>query len=141
MPAERKYKTAAALRRAIDKYLRSIRTLRRTRELNVDGKPIEYEAYIVPPELGDIVHVLGVSRQTWSRWSRGDLGADYAQVCEDAKNECERYLRRELITRTKAIDGIKFDLQCNYGWKSEKAEDTSGTDVTVIIEGDDDYSG
>lgn len=142
MPAERKYKSAAALAKATEKYLRSIRTrdvLDNVR--NVDGGRIEYETYVIPPTLGDIVHVLGISRQTWSRYASGEMGDDYKLVCENVKSECERYLERELLTRRKAIEGVKFNLQCNHGWSEKKNEDASARGIVITINGDDELSG
>lgn len=141
MPAERKYKSAAALAKAINTYLRSIRTKDAAKCKNVDGGRIEYETYVIPPTLGDIVHVLGISRQTWARYANGELGEDYKRVCEDAKNECERYLERELLTRRKGIDGVKFNLQCNHGWSEKKSDEAAASrGIVITINGDDELS-
>ena len=133
MPNEKKYKTAKALENAINKYLRSIRTKRELNELSEDGKPITVVEYIVPPEIGDIVHELKISHQTWWRYISGKCGDDYQAVCQAAKDECKRWCMRELLTRTKSLDGIEFNLRVNYGLNDKQLPAPEAPPVRVTI--------
>ncbi len=125
MANQRKYTSAKVFKKAIDKYLRSIQTVEDTGFVDLDGKPIRTVVYVVPPSIADIRLAVGMSADTWGVYASGeydDEDNDFSAVCASAKEECERYLIRQLSTRTKGIDGIKFNLQCNFGWGGSKHE-------------------
>ena len=125
MANQRKYTSARVFKKAIDKYLRSIQTMSDMGYDDLDGKPIKIAQYVVPPTLSDIRAAVGMSADTWLVYASGeydDEDNDFSAVCASAKEECERYLERQLSIREKGLDGIKFNLQCNYGWGGSKHE-------------------
>lgn len=125
MANQRKYTSARVFKKAIDKYLRSIQTMSDMGYDDLDGKPIKIAQYVVPPTLSDIRAAVGMSADTWLVYASGeydDEDNDFSAVCASAKEECERYLERQLSIRDKGLDGIKFNLQCNYGWGGSKHE-------------------
>lgn len=134
MGRHKKYPTANAMRKAIDKYLRSIQTLKKTGLVDLDGNEIVLRVYVVPPELKDIEHAIGIHRDTWNQYARGVYGEDYAEVCQDAKDECERWLVLQLNTREKSVDGIKRNLEWNYGWGGSKHEVEMGESTRKALE-------
>lgn len=125
MANQRKYTSAKVLKKTIDKYLRSIQTLEDTGRDDLDGNPIKIPVYVVPPSIADIRLAVGMSADTWCVYAGGeydDEDNDFSAVCASAKEECERYLVRQLSIREKGLDGIKFNLQCNFGWGGSKHE-------------------
>ena len=40
-------------------------------------------------------------------------------MCADTKSICELWLRQQLNIREKSVEGIKFNLTHNYGWKDK----------------------
>lgn len=113
------YRTAAAFEKAVEKYLRSIQTREDTGLYDLDGHPIVITRFVIPPDLGEIAHAIGISPDTWCTYASGEYGEDYARVCADTKSICELWLRQQLNIREKSVEGIKFNLTHNYGWKDK----------------------
>ena len=134
----RKYGTAAAFRRAVEGYFRSITRTVNVKDtdtglalLNDDLEPVRVPEYIVPPSFTDMLLWLGISKKTWCNYANGD-NADIAWVCDRAKARIEAYLERELMTRQKGVQGIIFNLSSNYAWK-EKREIEVGTETRKAL--------
>ena len=126
MANTRKYTSAKAFAKAVDTYLRSIQTKRETRHLDLDGNPIVLIEFVVPPELRDISAAVGFEcYDTWLAYASGKYDDDknkYSAVCAAAKDVCVRWALREVSTRTKGTDGLKWSLQVNYGLGGTKHE-------------------
>jgi hypothetical protein len=143
MGAPKKYKTAAALRRAIDTYFRAI-TYKQTltelydtgertnkgkpileeRELcDMDGKPIRVVRYAVAPTRQGICLALKISKDTWENYrdpAQSETYPGFAEVCEAAELRIETYLAEQVVERHGNVNGIVFNLQNNYGWREKK---------------------
>ena len=147
----RKFRTPAALGRAIDKYFRSIRRTVEVTELcptgeydkyghavlegrvvkDDEGNAIKRVEYVIAPRMTALRLALGVDATTWGRYAAGEIGDDdeqkakYAAVCRLAKDVCEDWLRGEELTRTKGLAGVMRELEVNYG---------DGKDQRLIVE-------
>lgn len=141
MSNKRKYTSAKALRAAVDGYLRSIRMRsvvyavdsrgeyirdddgKKVSAYDDDGNELYVETYTVPPELRDIASAVGMSYDTWLKYASGEYDTErqcFSEVCADAKDVCLRWALREVATRHKGVDGIKWSLQVNYGMRETK---------------------
>ena len=129
--SQKKYKTAAALKKAVDAYFNSVShteyvlrpdedgSVRRVR--SDDGSFLSKREFYIPPSISALCLFLGISRQTWSIYSDTENSPDFADVCEYAKLIIAAYLEEQLLQRRKGVQGIIFNLKNNYGW-SEKAD-------------------
>ena len=126
MARQKKYKTEAALLKAINGYFDSISRLSPVNEPDgSDGLPrkviaaggefMQRREYLIPPTISALCLFLGISRQTWS-----DYAECFPEAVADAKLRIECYLEEQLLTRKKGIQGIMFNLQNNYGWSEKK---------------------
>lgn len=138
MANTRKYTSVKKFAEAVDKYLRSIRTRSVVYEvdsygayvrdsggnkipaLDIDGNEMYVETYVVPPELHDIASAVGMCYDTWLKYASGDYGEGFAEVCASAKDICLRWALREMHTRVKGVDAMKWVLQVNYGMRETK---------------------
>lgn len=138
MANTRKYTSVKKFAAAVEKYLRSIRTKSVVYEVDsygnyvrdksgakvpakdMDGNPMYVETYVVPPELHDIADAVGMCYDTWLKYASGEYGEGYAEVCAAAKEICLRWTLREMHTRTKGVDAMKWVLQVNYGMRETK---------------------
>lgn len=118
---ELKYKSEAAFLRASRKYLASIKfKVERKDErgkpiYNMLGEPLVVEEYAVPPNTLDWARYLKINKQTLTQAYKERYPDAYAEI----KGELEAYNARELVMRDR-VDGIKFNLINNYGWKDSK---------------------
>lgn len=142
--AEKKYKTAAALRRASEKYFDSIsRTVPATELYNTGrydkfghfiyelrniendaGEGITYREYAVPPSITELCTYLGICRETWRRYISTD--EEWAAVGAYVKQRIRGYLLYELMTRRKGLQGVIFNLQNNYSEGEDIAVGSAG---------------
>lgn len=132
----RKYRTAAAFARAVDRYFRSIsRTEPLTRAVEVGktakgkpiyenqavkndlGEPVMLQNYLEPPTMSGLCLYLGLSRDAFSEYARRP---EFADTAAHARARVEAYLEAQLY-RTKQVQGIMFNLQNNFGWR-ERAD-------------------
>ena len=156
MPNTRKYTSAKALRRDVDKYLKSIRTTAKVYETDSfgeyvrdadgdkvivrgdDGKPMTVERYIVPPDLHNIAfNCKGMCYDTWLKYASGEYDDEdnaYSEVCAYAREICICWAMREVNTRTKGAEGVKWSLQVNYGFGADKREVELGADTRRALE-------
>ena len=122
--ARKKY-TPKAFAEAVEKYFRSITYLRSATDAegdtiyNTDGEPIRYTDFAIAPSITDLCVRLGICKDTFDAYMRDDR---YAEVCRRAKLLIEAWLERQLDTREKSVDGIKFNLTYNFGWSGERRE-------------------
>ena len=129
MAPPRKY-TIKKFTQAVDKYFHSRMTLRETGEEDLDGNEITYVDFAIPPSESDLCVELGMTRETFRQYARTE---GYAEVCERAKTLIESWLVRELGKRDK-VEGIKFNLSCNYGWSpAERREVELGSKTRETI--------
>ena len=129
MAPPRKY-TVKKFTQAVEKYFHSRMTLRETGEEDLDGNEITYVDFAIPPSESDLCVELGLTRETFRQYARTE---GYAEVCERAKTLIESWLVRELGKRDK-VEGIKFNLSCNYGWSpAERRELELGSKTRETI--------
>lgn len=137
MGRKRLYSTAAKLKKSVDEYFNGISRLRTLTELvptgrhdshgmpvmepreiiNVLGKPIVVEEFLIPPSLNGLRLYLRISDETWRRYS---ADKELGPVCAEAKLRIEAYLERQLIENPKAARGIIFNLTANFGWREKR---------------------
>lgn len=141
----KKYETAAALLKVIDKYFDKISGMVDVTEvvmlLDDDGHPVigkkgpiyvqqkvydkngkvrQRLQYYVPPSLAALCLDIGVSQVTWAAYSDDD---ELGPVCAYAKLRVEAYLTEQVNLRERP-QGVIFNLQNNYGWR-ERSEHTA----------------
>ena len=122
--AKKKY-TPKAFAEAVEKYFRSITYLRSATDAegntiyNADGAAICYSDFAIPPSITDLCVRLDICKDTFDAYMRDDR---YAETCRRAKLLIEAWLERQLDTREKSVDGIKFNLTYNFGWSGERRE-------------------
>ncbi len=145
MGAPCKY-TAEKLKRAVEKYFRSItRTVVVTEKkptglrddkghmifedvpvINKLGKEVQLEEYIVPPSVGDLALFLGIHRSTWDDYCDPEKHPEFSDTTTHARGRMHAYLERESLTREgKNLKGILFNLENNYGYR-ERLEVSGG---------------
>lgn len=132
MGRKKKY-SAAALRKAVERYFRSIsRVVPVTEKVptgeyderghmifrdepveNQLGERVERIEYLLPPEEGALCRALGISTTTWASYGRQE---ETAEVVADAKDTIKAWLWGEMLTRSgKDVKGVQFNLENNYG--------------------------
>ena len=141
MGRKKKY-TPGTLGDAVDAYFRSIsRTVSATELVdtgrrdkkghpimkpqticNDDGDPIKYREFLLPPSITALCLHLGISKQTWANYS---ADPKFLDPTTRARETVEAWLHVELDKRTKGTDGIKFDLQQNFGWSEKISVDAT----------------
>lgn len=84
---------------------------------NDAGEVIRRKEFVIPPSVTDLCLQLGITRQTWANYAASE---ECAPVVEWAKAQMQGYLERELLTRTKGLQGVIFNLQNNYDWKERR---------------------
>ena len=130
---QKKYKTAAALKKAVDAYFNSVSHTEYVLRADEDGSLSRVRSdkgsyltkreFYIPPSISALCLYLGISRQTWSSYSDTENSPEFADVCEYAKLVIAVYLEEQLLCRRKGVQGIIFNLKNNYGW-SEKTDKT-----------------
>lgn len=134
--AKKKY-TPKAFALAVEKYFRSISYLRTATNddgnaiCNNDGETIKYYDFAIPPSVTELCLKLGITRDTFDAYMRDE---SYADICKSAKARIEVWLERQLNTREKSVDGIKFNLTYNYGWTDKKYEVELGSQTRSTLE-------
>ena len=126
--ARKKKYTPAALKRRVNEYFDSI-SVTKTEEdciLN-NGKPLSHIYYYIPPTVCGLCRYLHISRETWSRYGRGEMEhltdaekEEYRSIVQDARDRIEAWLTEELLTRTKGFGGIEFVLKNNFGYEDRQ---------------------
>ncbi len=133
-----KYRTAKALERAIQAYVRRYsRVVPFTEEYDTgerddkghtitgqrpvlaeDGEPVTYRAWAIPPNVGGLCRELGISRQTWSEYCDPARHPEFAEATEWIRDLMQTWLEEQLLTRPdKELKGIIFNLENNYRYR------------------------
>lgn len=141
----KKYRTAAALEKAVKAYFASIsRTVTAKerydtgekdgsghavyvmRDIENDfGEPIRYVEYVVPPSVGDLAEFLKIHRSTWDDYCDITKHPEFADTTTWARGRLRAWNERELVTR-KDVKGIIFNLQNNYGMSERISAEVTG---------------
>lgn len=136
--APQKYKTKTSLRRAIEKYFRSISVkvpmadLSGNPILNEDGEPVIKTEYIIPPQIPAMCLELGITDRTWRRYCDHELHPEFEDVTEEAMLRFKAYLVDQSLTREKGLQGILFNLEVNHGC-SRKQEIELGEKTRLVL--------
>lgn len=136
-----KFKNANEMRKEIEKYFNSIRTVKplwttaedsgrytaeeletmpiaeRAKRIpltDLNGDAIYEVTWAVPPSEGDLHRFLGMTRETWSQYAQKD---EFSDTIREAKQIVEDYYRRQLAERLGNTSGLQFVMRCCYGWK------------------------
>lgn len=80
------------------------------------GEVLSAEEYLVPPSITGLCLFLGISRETWRKYSQDKRKS---RVCEKAKMRVEVYLQQKLLEKDSAR-GAQFALEYNFGWKERR---------------------
>lgn len=144
MGRNRKYKTAAALRRAVWDYFDSISKIEPVMEryptgnldawghdeylwreaTNERGEVVTRRVFHVPPTAAGMRKHLGISKSTWAEYGDRKLHPELCEVVEEAREVLQKWREEQLLTRAgKDVRGIIFDLQANYGMSERKTVD------------------
>jgi hypothetical protein len=133
----RKY-TPAALRKAVGEYFDGISrevpatvmvdsgerdkfghvVYRPERVKNKLGEEVVLTEYITPPTIGGLCLHLGITRETWSKYSDEETHPELSDTTSRAKGRIRAYLECELLTRKDSgVKGVLFDLENNHGMR------------------------
>lgn len=82
--------------------------------LNVKGKPVTSERFVIPPDLTALALSMGLTGRAWRNYAYGEGYEDYHEICARAKQRIEAWLMEQLNTRDRP-QGIIFNLQNNFG--------------------------
>lgn len=146
MPTEVKYKPSE-LAAAVDLYFNSIRRerpatelrptgeytkngmpkMKRCEILDENGAPVLVEEWIIPPTITKLCLKLGISKVTWSKYSKNKK---YAPTCEYAKEVCRAFLEEGLLTKDR-VDGYKFALQYAHDCHEKVEVETKTKDAPL----------
>ena len=134
----KKYKTDAALRRAVEDYFASISRVRVLTEAKYTGERDKYGhavmkmvpvknnkgedmtelEYVIPPTVGGLCRHLAVSRETWSQYCKDPA---FEETATWAREQLRLYLDHQLLVRDgRNLQGVIFSLQNNYGMSEKK---------------------
>lgn len=139
---KKKYETAKAFERAVEKYFASITynvkavvkeptgEMGRNDRLKLTARTlpeVTETKWLRPPSMAGLMLHLGISKETWRKY--GELDG-YREVVERARARMEDYW----ITRLsgKGAQGAKFALSCCYGWRESSEGDESEEGVQII---------
>lgn len=152
--ARRKKYTAATLRKAVERYFKSItREVKLTEKvatdrkdsyghtiyeekpiLNALGEQATATEYLVPPTVGGLCLYLGVAGSTWSRWENREKYPEYADLLEYVNDRMLAWRKEQVLIR-KHVAGIIFDLEVNHGCRlKDDADKAAPEPVRIIIE-------
>lgn len=134
--APRKYKTAKALRLAVERYFDSItREVKVTEKIDTGerdenghavfidvpvinklGEEVIATEYILPPTVQGLANFLGIHRSTWDNYSDPDKHPEFFDTTTRARGRMREWREQQILTRPgKDVKGIIFDLQNNFG--------------------------
>lgn len=129
------YKTREKLQRAVDAYFNSISFLNAAKGpggvhiQNMDGEPIWYVDYAVPPTIEDLSIYIGVTDRTWRNYRDQEWARE---VCEDAETRIRAY-RTRIASTAEKCPGTIFLLQNDSGM-SERVQINTGTQGMSVNE-------
>lgn len=145
---KKKYGTAKALRSAVQDYFDCISCMESVMKtvptgmldryghavtkqepvLNAYGKPVEVRFFYVPPERYGLVDHLGISIDTWTRYSEDPM---LSEVVTWTEEQIEGWKTRELLRReNKHTAGLIWEMERNHKRKQE--DDSAGRASPMI---------
>lgn len=144
MGRQKKY-TGSTLRKAVDNYFRSISRVVKTTEkvntgkkdksghaifedkpvMNCLGKQVEYIEFVVPPTVGGLCEFLGIHRSTWAEYCDPEKYPEFSDTVTHARGRLQGWREEQLLIR-KDVNGIKFDLENNYGYREKRSVEVTG---------------
>ena len=144
MARPKKY-DAESLRKAVDKYFRSITRMVQVTEkvdsgkrdssghiiwetkpvTNQLGKELWVTEFLVPPTVSGLCDYLGIHRSTWAEYCDPEIHPEFSDTTTHARGRMQGWREEQLITR-KDVKGIVFDLQNNYGYRERQSVEVSG---------------
>ena len=160
MARPKKYSTAAALEKAVERYWGSISYERpvvvsvptgevsesgevkyKARMLLVDedgivsqdgiGKPMTERIFLREPSVSGLCVFLGISRDTWASYKADER---LQHVCEAFLLRLEDHLVDKLDgNKVKTVQGVVFNLKNNFGWRDRL--DVAATHSGESLEG------
>ena len=95
------------------------------------GEPMRAEEYLIPPTITGLCLFLGISRETWSKYSKDKAKS---RICERAKMTVEIYLQHKLLEKDSSR-GAQFALEHNFGWKERKEVSADEETRTALASG------
>lgn len=114
------------LKAGIDKYFRSISYMRRVKDPDTgefltddNGEYIKTLYYFKAPARAALCVDLGIDKVTLSHYGDPERNPDLAPIVAEAMAKLESYLETELNGRETQINGVKFNLENNYGWRQK----------------------
>ena len=148
----KRFRTSKALRAAAEAYFDSIsRTVEVTEMVptgemdskghailaakkvyNDRGEAIRTREYLVPPTVVGLCLYLGIHRATWARWCDHQAHPELEEATEWVSSVLRAWNEEQLLTRNdKAVKGIIFNLQNNYGY-TQKVEVEAGPQTREV---------
>lgn len=144
----KKIYTEKTLRKAVKKYFASItREVELTEKVPTDqkddkghvifetrkvtntlGEVVKVTEYLVPPTLEGLCNYLEIHASTWSRWAANEENryAEFAEVIEDVRDRLLAWRKEQVLVR-KDVKGMIWDLEVNFGCKSQFDVRVSGS--------------
>lgn len=116
------YKTAQALRKAVNNYFASISYIATAKDeagneiKNTLGEPIQYVDYAIPPTAEALSLYIGITDRTWRNYQQNEM---FAEVCEDAMTRIRAWRTGQASVRDKA-NGVIFLLQNDHNMVERK---------------------
>lgn len=129
MKKEKRWRSAAALEEAVERYFRSISRTVTAMEgqepiRNDEGEPIRCREYVVPPTVWDLCEYLGISQKTWEEYCDPLRRPEFVGAAALARDRMQDWSRRALLTR-KDVRGLIYILQNSPELGPERQEDKS----------------
>ena len=128
-----RYKTVEDMQKKIDEYFKDCEG----RILKIDGKPVldkhDEPIYVDkrPLTVTGLALALGfTSRQALINYQ---AKPEFVDTITRANSKIEQYAEERLFDRD-GVNGSKFTLACNFGWREKEEEQAK--EMTVKIEGD-----
>ena len=151
---EKVFPTAADLEKAVNKYFDEITRfvtvkedyiygynedgepiIRQREALNKFGEPVVVEQFLVKPSVIAMCVKLGITRAALSLYRT--YGEDYLDTITRACARIEAYKVEQLEDKSKATNGIIFDLKNNHDYKErqeiEQTVEHKGVDITIKV--------
>lgn len=151
--SQKKY-TPGALKKAVEKYFKSISREVPVTERKATGKKDAYghdvftdvpvrnglgeemfrTEYLVPPTVLGLCLYLGIHRDTWNSYCNNPA---YSDTTTHARGRMQCWREEALHTR-KDVRGLIWDLENNYGYREQNYPAASGKTVEELLaeEGD-----
>ena len=139
MKRERRWRSAAALEEAVERYFCSIsRTVtaedRGSPILNDEGEPIRYREYVIPPTVSGLCESLGISRATWRELSDPRRHPEFRGAAALVRDRMQDWSQQALLTR-KDVRGLIYILQNTLDLPEEQEESLSLSERRDLLEG------